>query len=76
MINQQRMDYEHRMNGQGEEIREFEGMKQRKIEQQYEMMKGMIAASERRMMDQVDRKIKSEGGVREYVEEQINILRE
>lgn len=51
-------------------------MKQRKIEQQYEMIKGMIATSERRMMDQFDRKIKSEGGVREYVEEQINILRE
>jgi hypothetical protein len=29
------MEYESRMNGQGEEIREIEGLKQRKIDQQY-----------------------------------------
>jgi hypothetical protein len=45
------MEYESRLSGQGEEIREIEVLKQRKIEQQYEMMKGVISNAERKIYD-------------------------
>jgi len=59
LINKQRIEYDSRFSDHGEEIREIDGLKQRKIEQQYEIIKGVINSTERRISEDIDRKIKN-----------------
>lgn len=76
MIVQQRMEFESRVSGQGEEIRQIEMLKQRKVEQQYDLMKGVIANAERKIYEQLQRKIQNEMIVKDYIQGKLIDLRE
>ena len=47
------------MKGQVEEIRTSEMLKQKKIDQQYEMMKNVISNTEKKIYEEFDRKIRN-----------------
>ena len=67
---------QHRFSGQGEELREIEGLKQKKIQQQYQMMKGVIANAQKKIVEELQRKIRTETVVKELMEEKIAELKE
>lgn len=49
LLTKQRDDYDHRLSDQLEEIRNNENIKQRKIENQYELMKSVISNTEKKI---------------------------
>ena len=53
MLNQQRSEYDFMLKGQSEELRSLEHLKERKLDQQYEMMKGVISNAERKIYDEL-----------------------
>ena len=64
------------MKGQDDELRHVEGLKNRKMEQQYEMMKGIIANAEKKIYEELERKIRNEAIIKDYVEERIHQAKE
>lgn len=56
LLNRQKEDLDMRWKGQVEEIRVGESVKQRKMDQQYEMMKGMVSGTERKIYEEFERK--------------------
>lgn len=75
-LSHQRRDYETRLNGHGDELREIESLKQRKMDQQYEMIKGVVANAERKIYDELERKIRNETVVRDFVEDRLAQVQE
>ena len=50
------MQWQQRMKGQDDELRHVEGLKNRKMEQQYEMMKGSLLMHRKRSMSSLREK--------------------
>ena len=76
MMTEQRIQSDQRFNGQEEELREVEGLKNRKMEQQYDMMKGVIANAERKIYEELERKIRNEAVIKDFVEEKVFQVKE
>ena len=51
-------------------------VKQKKIEQQYEMMKNVIANSEKKIFDEFERKLRNETVIKDYIEDKLLELKE
>ena len=70
------MQWQQRMKGQDDELRHVEGLKNRKMEQQYEMMKGIIANAQKKIYEQLERKIRNEAIIKDFVEQRIHQAKE
>lgn len=59
-----------------EEIRNNENIKNKKIENQYELMKSVISSTEKKIFAEFERKLRSETIIKDYIEDKISEIRE
>lgn len=76
LIEQQSLNTDLKISGQSDELMSLSSLKQRKIDQQYEMLKGTIADAEKKIYEDMNRKIKTEASIRDFVAERITELRD
>ena len=71
LLNKQRDDYDHRLSDQLEEIRNNENLKQKKIENQYELMKTVISNTEKKIFAEFERKLRNETVIKDFIEDKL-----
>lgn len=64
------------MTDQLEEIRNNENIKQKKIENQYELMKTVISNTEKKIFAEFERKLRNETVIKDFIEDKLAEIRE